>query len=94
MLRLKASHLEDTSAPVTVRTLETLLRLATAHAKLRISKIVEKEDVEIALRLVNYSIFREAHEDDEEVPRDEEMASEDEEYEFDQKPKRGRGKKK
>jgi DNA replication licensing factor MCM3 len=67
--------------PVTVRTLETMIRLSTAHAKLRFSKEVETSDIDIAVNLLNTSIFQEnlstvkeeieAEDEDEEMHGDE-----------------------
>jgi DNA replication licensing factor MCM3 len=45
------------SVPITVRTLESVLRLATAHAKLRLGKSIDLNDVEVAGNLVDQSIF-------------------------------------
>jgi DNA replication licensing factor MCM3 len=42
---------EDTPTPVTVRTLETLIRLASAHAKLRLAKVINRKDAEVALEM-------------------------------------------
>ncbi|XP_054266507.1 zygotic DNA replication licensing factor mcm3 [Macrosteles quadrilineatus] len=44
--------------PVTVRTLETLIRLSTAHAKARLSRHVELEDAQAAIELVQFAYFK------------------------------------
>lgn len=49
-----------------------MIRLATAHAKLRLSKQVVPSDVEIALELLNESIFQETRQNTKEVEVEEE----------------------
>ena len=44
--------------PVTVRTLETLIRISTAHAKARLSKKVDLQDANFAIELVQYAYFK------------------------------------
>ncbi|KAJ6250674.1 intein-containing DNA replication licensing factor mcm3 precursor [Anaeramoeba flamelloides] len=46
--------------PITARTLETMIRLSTAHAKSRLGKKVTKSDVKVALDIMNFALFHES----------------------------------
>jgi DNA replication licensing factor MCM3 len=52
------------TSPITARTLETLIRLSTAHAKARLSKRVEQRDAEIAEQILRFALFKEVVQDD------------------------------
>ncbi|KAG2368780.1 ATP dependent DNA helicase [Suillus spraguei] len=47
------------TAPLTARTLETLIRLSTAHAKARLSVKVESEDARAAEEIMRYALYKE-----------------------------------
>ncbi|KAF2279186.1 DNA replication licensing factor MCM3 [Westerdykella ornata] len=52
------------TSPITARTLETLIRLSTAHAKARLSKRVEQKDADIAEQILRFALFKEVVETD------------------------------
>ncbi|KAI0932617.1 MCM DNA helicase complex subunit [Taiwanofungus camphoratus] len=47
------------TSPLTARTLETLIRLATAHAKARLSRKVQENDAKMAEELLRFALFKE-----------------------------------
>ena len=47
------------TSPLTARTLETLIRLSTAHAKSRLSSTVEENDAVVAEEVLKFALFKE-----------------------------------
>ncbi|KAK3117113.1 MCM DNA helicase complex subunit [Teratosphaeriaceae sp. CCFEE 6253] len=47
------------TSPMTARTLETLIRLASAHAKGRLSGVVEESDAKVAEGVLRFALFKE-----------------------------------
>ena len=47
------------TTPMTARTLETLIRLSTAHAKARLSNVVLEQDAKIAESILKFALFKE-----------------------------------
>ncbi|KAI2765342.1 hypothetical protein DTO012A8_9436 [Penicillium roqueforti] len=52
------------TSPITPRTLETLIRLSTAHAKARLSNRVEEKDAKHAEAILRFAMFKEVVEDE------------------------------
>ncbi|KAF7849108.1 hypothetical protein BT93_L1237 [Corymbia citriodora subsp. variegata] len=59
--------------PITARTLETIIRLSTAHAKLKLSRKVTKSDVDAALKVLNFAIYHKELTDMEEREQEREL---------------------
>lgn len=60
--RLRSHEVENPDVartqPVTARALETLIRLSTAHARARLSKVVDADDAQSAIELVQFAYFK------------------------------------
>jgi DNA replication licensing factor MCM3 len=53
------SKQDDKTLPVTARSLETIIRLSSAHAKARLSQEVEVKDCEGAMDIMSYALYHE-----------------------------------
>ncbi|KAL0638141.1 MCM DNA helicase complex subunit [Maublancomyces gigas] len=82
------------TSPMTARTLETLIRLATAHAKSRLSNRVDERDAIAAEDILRFALFKEVVEDERRKRRrvgtDVPMDSSDEEEEEEEPQPTGR----
>lgn len=81
------------TSPITARTLETLIRLSTAHAKARLSNRVDEKDAKHAESILRFAMFKEVVEDERRKRRkvtsfddDEESSDEDSDSDDDQTP--------
>lgn len=50
---------DDRTIPVTARSLETVIRLATAHAKARLSDVVVMQDCQVAMDILSFALYHE-----------------------------------
>ena len=65
--------------PVTARSLETLIRLSTAHAKARLATVVTEQDAQAAIELVQFAYFKKVLEKEKKKRRRDDEVSDDNE---------------
>ncbi|XP_065073940.1 DNA replication licensing factor Mcm3-like [Ochlerotatus camptorhynchus] len=85
--RLRSQDLMDSDVartqPVTARTLETLIRLSSAHAKARMARTVTEKDAQAAIELIQFAYFKKVLEKEKKKRKRAEDDSNDEEQEED-----------
>jgi DNA replication licensing factor MCM3 len=70
------SRQDDRTLPITARSLETIIRLATAHAKARLSPIVESvPDCSVAMDILAYALYHESYDPNKKQKLDESSSS-------------------
>ena len=75
---------DDRSLPVTARCLESLIRIATAHAKVRLSAHVDCRDCAHALQLVSFALYGDSQRQDADDDDDEEAHVSSKQHDEDQ----------
>lgn len=87
MMAEKYAQLRDVEAngtlPITARCFETMIRLSAAHAKLRLSKRIEKKDVESIMKILMFALKSSdtSPKEDEDMQEEENMEMENAEEE-------------